>query len=120
MLCLHMIYCKARQVVRDLYMNGRSMLQVEGETVKARYPLAATSRPGLVDLDASSAPGGSRLGQPRRSAYAEEPEGDAGPEEHSAESAAQHAPADLDYSRREPDSNSVPPITQQGVTLGCL
>ncbi|CAL5224972.1 g7746 [Coccomyxa viridis] len=63
---------------------------VESETVKARSPLAATSRPGIADLDASSAPGPSRLGQQRRSAYAE-------PEEHAEAGAtgtqgtAQHA-----------------------------
>ena len=50
-------------------------MQVESETVKARSPLAATSRPGIADLDASSAPGPSCLGQPRRSVYTE-------PEEH--------------------------------------
>ena len=64
-------------------------MQVESETVKARSPLAATSRPGIADLDASSAPGPSRLGQQRRSAYAE-------PEEHAeahvteAQGSAQH------------------------------
>lgn len=64
---------------------------MESETVKARSPLAATSRPAIAELEASSASGGSRLaqGQPRRSAYAE-PEECAEADDISAQGTAQH------------------------------
>ena len=83
-------------------------MQVESETVKARSPLAASSRPGIADLDASSAPGPSRLGQPRRSAYAE-PEEDAEQTAIGAEGSAQHADADVDGTGHHPgpDADSI-------------
>ena len=93
-------------------------MQVESETVKARSPLAASSRPGIADLDASSAPGPSPLGQPRRSAYAE-PEEDAEPDAIGAQGSAQRASLDVDGTDHQSGPN-VESIQSNHVSGGLL
>ena len=92
-------------------------MQVESETVKARSPLAATSRPAIAELEASSVSGGSRLaqGQPRKSAYAEPEEG-AEADDISAQGTAQHALLDESETARqdEPDADSMQSNHQLG------